>query len=324
MSALNIRIKGMNKLALYLISLLLLTFNAYGEEDSNWILHPKEQWTVKTGIQSRQVYFKIPETSNFSNSELRYDAAKKQSTFVGLEKNGIGGSISVDSLFGKISEPAYKDYRFYKYEPQWSAEVSWLKYQGFKLTSSNLLNPSVQTNTRDDISFESFRVGGMWNFFPEKLSLPSIFQGAGIQKKSAGTVFLTGALSQSKLSSDRGYIPYPNDNPTCCQYKNDLDILAGAVGVMGVYNFVLWEKWIAGLGYGFELGTEKVKQEINGEESSQSFANNRYMLNFGYQETNYFALIYFLENTQQVNLSQVGSIKLGTMETNFALGYRFN
>lgn len=325
--------KKMTLLCAFLLGLVPHTFtyaqDVSSEEtlesskDSNWWLRPKEKWAVKTGIQSRQVYLTIPDSSNFNNSELRYDAATRQSYFVGAEKNGIGGSLTLDSLFKNGSEPSYKDYRFYKHEPRWSAEVSWLQYKGFKLNSSNIANVSARTKNRDDISFESFRLGGMWNFFPERLSLPSVLQGAGIQKKSAGTIFLTGAISQSRLSSDLGLIPYPNDTPGCCQYKNDLDILSGAVGVMGIYNFVLWEKWVAGVGYGFELGVEKVKQSLNDDDSSQSFANNRYMLNFGYQGKDWFALIYFLENTQQVKLTQIDSMKIGTMETNFTLGYYF-
>lgn len=305
----------------------LIDFNcasaeAETEETSfRWQARPIEKWNVRAGIENHQVYLEIPESSTFGTSEIRYSPQTNQSFFVGAEKDQWGLNVSIDSLVNANKDKSYQDFRFYKYTDRWSLEGSLKKYKGFHASKSKDAQASTSTQ-RPDMSYEEISLGGMYNLFSENLSMPAMFLGSAKQEKSGGSIFITGTLAQTSLKSDLGLIPFAGDSQTCCQYKNDFTVQSLAIGALGAYNFVFAERWIAGLGWGFEIGSQQVTQSL-ASTASQSFANNRYLLNFGYQGDDFYALIYFLESTHQVTLTQIDSVRLGSMYSNFMVGYYF-
>ncbi|MFZ4404542.1 MAG: DUF4421 family protein [Pseudobdellovibrionaceae bacterium] len=308
-------------------SLIIAPFTAFSAEarsdEANWENRQLQGWNLKTGIQSRRVYVEIPGSGQLGTQAVKYYPEAEQSFFAALEKNQVGFSASLNTLFNKNSDKSYQDYRLYKYDEKWSSQASWMRYKGFKVNKSDIPNIRQTTAERSDIVLEGWNLGGMYNFFSDKVSLPAIFNGSARQKKSGGTVLGTGSLSQTSLKSDRGLIPYPQDSQECCTYKNDLNIYSASVGALGIYNFVFLENWLTGLGWGVELGTQKVAQSLGPSSAFEAFAFNRYFLNFGYQGDKFYALIYFLENTHQVSPTQIEPITLGSTYSNFIVGYYF-
>lgn len=284
----------------------------------------RDQWNVKSGIESRRVYIQMPESSKLGAGEVRYDPESKQSYFVGFERNEVGVNVAVESLLGAKREQSYQDFRLYKFTESWSAEVSWMDYQGFNLTSSDLLSPRPSTSQRPDLRLQGWSLTGMYNLFPDSLSLSAIMNGTARQQKSGGSVIMTGSIAQMTLTSDRGLIPWAKDTQECCLYKNDLKVQSAAVGALGIYDLVFFQNWVTGIGWGVELGTQKVDQSLTSSASFESFATNRYFFNLGYQGKSFSALIYFLENTHQISPTQINSMMFGSTYSNFMITYFFD
>ena len=281
-------------------------------------------------------FVRICDTSN-NNFNIRYRPNDYFNIGIGVNYKWFGINIGTkipefsrgNNLYGKSSKFGIQSYL---YARKFTFDVMAIKNRGYYLShDDNDLAEKVSPNNyykRRDIKTYNFAFDMNYVVNNKKFSYKAAFKQNELQKQSAGSMLLGGAVYYLSADADSSFIP----SMTSHQFFQEWRMLDGFkcysinASVGYAYSFVPFKNWIATGSYRFSLGVQQSIWHFEGADTEHQIKPNRsgvLRLSAGY----HFPWFYFgfsYVSYQQKLLPEKNSLQVlnGTNYTEITLSRR--
>ena len=204
--------------------------------DTNYVVRPEGQWTLKVRLNQTGNTFHAKGTINDIYSKADLKTSHKTTVSIGASFRGVSAALAINPA--KMSG-AYKDYEFNLnyYSSRLSLDAS---YQRSSTLSGDIeRGGNMERLDEGDVTLKVLNLAGYYAFNHRRFSFPAAFTQSYIQRRSAGS-WLVGFSYQGGSIETTDELKAKNDKAP------DVRIYIGHFGIGGGYgyNLVLGTKWL--------------------------------------------------------------------------------
>ncbi|CAN5480610.1 hypothetical protein BH09BAC3_BH09BAC3_34960 [soil metagenome] len=208
----------------------------------------------------------------------------------------------------------------------WGADVFYQRYTGFYISDPNRGIPAnAPYPQRPDMSTDNFGINGIYTFNKDKFSLRSAYNFAERQRKSAGSLLLTGTISSFEVKADsaiygKSYESIFGSGAAVSEF-NAFTI---SVAPGGTYTLVIARNFFINgtfsIGPAYRNVSYTVKDEKYSSGGIDGFVDFRAAI--GYNGEHFFSGISLVSQTRSVRFDEAKLTSVNTT-AKFLIGYRF-
>ncbi len=305
--------------------------NISKQQDSTYIWHYPQKFSLKTYLSFRSFSLKISDLDGFGNPIIYKPNTPMRLGFVGSYKGiRLGLSFRLPSFYPERGET--KSFGFFINSQtnifSWGVDFYFLRNKGYYLA-----NPELNIPNWDNSQAEPFRSDihtinagiATHMVFSRKFSLKAATVQSEKQLKSAGGIALDLALKYSGLWNDSTLIPFSQQS----FYDKITDYRKGGFVTLAIspgyaYTYVHHDFYSTTLAYlGVGLQVQSYQNQAKRNWALQLQPKVKFMQIIGYNADDYFANLSF---TYETNLVKINDTRLNSSFINVSIGFgiRFN